>query len=728
MKMTRVELKDITVIQYSMISELSLKEQYEKIRKVLLASVYGQVFIVNAQNELLGSLSVNGEWITSLREVPCIYEDNIHGRLRDQILKVLADNPFVGLLPIVDEKNKLVAGVTCTDNMWYNDKIQDLAYLNYLYEKNVDIGYYFREKGYHRIAFWGIDKLSLTFANILRNCMGVTVLGIYDNQKLKGTTKENYINYEVDINFVTSIEEIFKINDIDLVIITDWTMRNIGKVAECKNVTFIYSNQLLKSLEFQRDMNTVTFLRWKKNLEKKGIECLSVRIPTEFDLGIDTPKGKRMTEKEKIAWIARENGWNIDSDEVMEFTKSRWAFQKNIIKSDGKVYFADYRSKYINYINKSRITLNNPSEYDNTIYLIGPCIVTSVFSQDNATLGFFLQDYLNKNCMKYKVVALGQSNDADRYFYFNALKDEELKPGDKVFWIDQTKLSSNWDLDTKRIFEILYSEYGEEFYYDAVIHCGREGMKRVAGFLFEYIKEHNKVPVREFLCTEEETESKNAKVSKSFEGNPKLEEYKKYIKKEMIHKKLVIGSIVMNCNPFTLGHQYLIEYASSQVDFLYIFVVEEDRSFFKFDDRIRLVKEGTAHINNVKVLPSGEFIISANTFSEYFDKANLKGTVVDTSLDVETFATQIAPCLDISIRFVGEEPLDPITNQYNQSMKRILPRYGIELREIPRKEFGERVISASRVRECLKNNQWEEISRLVPKTTYDYLQTTFGGS
>lgn len=129
-------------------------------------------------------------------------------------------------------------------------------------------------------------------------------------------------------------------------------------------------------------------------------------------------------------------------------------------------------------------------------------------------------------------------------------------------------------------------------------------------------------------------------------------------------------------------------------------------------------------MKNVKVLPSGQFIISALTFSEYFDKANLEGATIDTSLDVETFGRQIAPCLDISVRFVGEEPLDPITAQYNQSMKEILPKYGIELREIPRKCLGG-VISASRVRKCLKENNWDEIKRLVPKTTYLFLERKF---
>ena len=200
--------------------------------------------------------------------------------------------------------------------------------------------------------------------------------------------------------------------------------------------------------------------------------------------------------------------------------------------------------------------------------------------------------------------------------------------------------------------------------------------------------------------------------------NSELEEYKSKLRE----KRLSVGAIVMNCNPFTLGHQYLIEYAAARTDALYIFVVQEDKSFFKFQDRIELVRQGTAHIKNIKVIPSGKFIISSLTFSEYFDKANLDGTTVDTSQDVEIFAAQIAPELGINIRFVGEEPLDPVTRQYNQTMREILPKYGIEFCEIPRKSGSGDIISASRVRKAIKENDWDLIRQITPDTTYDFLK------
>ena len=183
-----------------------------------------------------------------------------------------------------------------------------------------------------------------------------------------------------------------------------------------------------------------------------------------------------------------------------------------------------------------------------------------------------------------------------------------------------------------------------------------------------------------------------------------------------------IGAIVMNCNPFTLGHRYLIETAAGQVDYLIIFVVEENKSYFDFEDRIRLVKAGTDHLKNVLVVPSGSFIISTRTFPGYFVKDNPKEVNIDSSEDVQIFAKYIAPQFFITKRFVGEEPFDRVTRLYNETMKQILPNYGIEIIEIPRKETDDGVISASKVRKALENDEFDKIEKMVPESTLEFLK------
>ena len=183
----------------------------------------------------------------------------------------------------------------------------------------------------------------------------------------------------------------------------------------------------------------------------------------------------------------------------------------------------------------------------------------------------------------------------------------------------------------------------------------------------------------------------------------------------------------MNCNPFTNGHRYLIEQALKECAHLYIFVVQEDRSEFKFKDRMKLVRQGTADLKNLTVLPSGEFIISSLTFTDYFDKAEIQEKTIDPSYDVELFGQYIAPALGITARFAGEEPNDKVTLQYNMKMAELLPKYGVQFREIARKEISKgKVISASQVRQLLKAGDFGKIKPLVPKSSYDFLVKKFG--
>lgn len=194
-----------------------------------------------------------------------------------------------------------------------------------------------------------------------------------------------------------------------------------------------------------------------------------------------------------------------------------------------------------------------------------------------------------------------------------------------------------------------------------------------------------------------------------------------------------VGCIVMNCNPFTKGHEALIHYAAARCNLLHIFVVEENRSAFPFDVRLRLVKEGTAHLPNVRVYPSGPYMISSATFPTYFLKEGEDAAAIQSALDITLFASKIAPIFGINRRFAGEEPFDPVTRKYNEAMIRILPKYDIDFQKIHRfaaKSINgsEEAISASHVRQILKERGiCDEVLALVPPCTADYLKNEFKG-
>ena len=205
--------------------------------------------------------------------------------------------------------------------------------------------------------------------------------------------------------------------------------------------------------------------------------------------------------------------------------------------------------------------------------------------------------------------------------------------------------------------------------------------------------------------------------------NEELHDYKNKLK--AFYQRTIspqIGAIVMNCNPFTLGHRYLVEQALKSCDHLIVFVVEEDKSVFPFAERIELARRNLADLKNVSVICSGQFIISSRTFKDYFNKESLQEHKIDTSLDVTIFGKEIAPCLNISIRFAGEEPLDNVTQQYNESMARILPQYGVKFIEIPRMKYNGKPISASEVRRLAETSQFDRLKNLVPPLTLRYLR------
>ena len=179
------------------------------------------------------------------------------------------------------------------------------------------------------------------------------------------------------------------------------------------------------------------------------------------------------------------------------------------------------------------------------------------------------------------------------------------------------------------------------------------------------------------------------------------------------------AALVMTANPFTLGHQYLVETAAAQCDTLHLFVLSEDASLVPFAERKKLVQAGVAHIPNVVLHDSGPYIISSATFPSYFLKD--EAAVIDghARLDLAVF-TKIAKALNVTHRFVGEEPTSQVTGLYNKIMAEELPKAGIQCHIIPRKEAGGRAISASTVRVALQNADWDTLKTLVPQTTLDY--------
>jgi [citrate (pro-3S)-lyase] ligase len=183
------------------------------------------------------------------------------------------------------------------------------------------------------------------------------------------------------------------------------------------------------------------------------------------------------------------------------------------------------------------------------------------------------------------------------------------------------------------------------------------------------------------------------------------------------------GAVVINGNPFTKGHLYLVEYAAQRVDRLYLFVVHEDRSVFPFAVRLRLAQEATAHLRNVTVLDTSRYAVSAGTFPAYFLKRLDERAATQMQIDVHLFAERIAPPFHVRCRFVGQEPLCPLTAAYNRIMAEVLKAHAIEWMEVPRLQTAGSPISATQVRKALAANDTETLKDLVPPATLEFLQS-----
>ncbi len=179
------------------------------------------------------------------------------------------------------------------------------------------------------------------------------------------------------------------------------------------------------------------------------------------------------------------------------------------------------------------------------------------------------------------------------------------------------------------------------------------------------------------------------------------------------------AAVVMNANPFTLGHRYLIETASAACDTLHLFMVSEDASLVPYSVRKYLIEAGTADLKNVVLHDSGPYIVSAATFPSYFLKDETAVIEGQARLDLEIFV-KIASVLGIAARYVGEEPTSQVTGLYNKIMREALPKAGIDCIVIPRKELDGAAISASAARECVKRGDFDALRALVPPTTYAY--------
>ena len=456
---------------------------------------------------------------------------------------------------------------------------------------------------------------------------------------------------------------------------------------------------------------------------------LHIKNPSDYELKVIREKryySEYLNLNRKNDLIQYYNDYYDNFDDIQNIYRTT-VFDFRPIKKYGVYVLPNATSKYCNVVNNHRVTTDNPENYEHTIYFFGCCCAFGLCAEDKFTVESILQRRVN-DVYKDKFLVVNSSSRT----HFDDTCREILSPkctfnkNDIIIII-----TTNTDFDEKKMSEAL-TEFKEtnSFYYRDLSnifqrphdmgeiffdtgHMSHKGYMILAKHIFNIVST---------ITSDREKNKKSAIPHDLIPYMNYLTMLNKRREKYQGKSKKYIGSLVMNCNPFTIGHKYLVEEALKHCDFLYVFILDEDKSFFNFDDRITMVKLGLIDMINVIVVPSGKTIISTATLPEYFSKDQIQDIKVDVSHDLDLFCQIIAPELHISKRFAGDEPFCKITRQYNEGMKKTLPMYGIEFIEFPRLAVDGQKVSASKVRKYIETNDLKLLKKIVPSTTYDFLK------
>ncbi|MBP9996337.1 MAG: Coenzyme F420 hydrogenase/dehydrogenase, beta subunit C-terminal domain [Lachnospiraceae bacterium] len=463
-------------------------------------------------------------------------------------------------------------------------------------------------------------------------------------------------------------------------------------------------------------------------LEKQGIHTLYIKRPDIVE-GFEYSDMQRRRMEEKLSFSQMLQNYKKYESELNDVLRKKTSEKyldelghiPPIVHFNNRYYHIDSESKYINVIDGKRRTCATPNEYEKTVVLYGRCGVFGYAVEDNETISSRLQERCNESAISVRVINNGLWGGGNAEIVWNIYQDIITKRLSAncivIIYMNVPQISNQFVsyFDTTEYFHMHLNE--KVNFYDIPGHMNADGYSIVADYIFGKLEEHN------FYFDEKHVIDKRMDLHYVTQDIAEIDEYICTQKKELGERftNKTIGAIVMNCNPFTKGHYYLISEALRIVDELIVFVVEENRSQFEFDMRFEMVKAGVVKLKNVHVIPSGKFIISTKTFPEYFTKETRQTAEVCPVTDVTIFAEYIAPAFNISKRFVGTEPIDSVTNCYNRTLREILPQYGVEVIEIPRLQIGGEYVSASLARNAIIKRDIVSMKQLLPQSTIDII-------
>lgn len=450
-----------------------------------------------------------------------------------------------------------------------------------------------------------------------------------------------------------------------------------------------------------------------KLFQQRGIKCYRVYFPVQYISKSLQEDYRRLAGISGIRVLGRLgkyadeqinelNGGTVTPDEVKEYEKAK---EYEYLYIDGRAVKVKHWGTQEKY----------------KLYMIGPCIVDGESTmKDCESLGACLYDNIRKQELPYTVDGY-VVNSFEFCIFEKVLYSLTINDGDIVLLISNhaSFVPCHSDID---LIEMIEKRTGDWFY-NMPIHTNYTGnLEITSAIVNRYLK-----PIMTKYKKSKGIDKRVLQVGERRLNETEVSQINAYVKQ--IKKQYPIeggekGANVMNCNPMTKGHEWLISEASKIVNFLYVFIVEEDKSYISFQDRFAMVRSVCSKMKNVAIIPSGKFVLSAMTLPLYFEKSEKQYMTLDANVDLYIFGKYIANELGITKRFVGTEQSDLITRQYNEQMKILLPEMGVSVVELQRLQYGSIDISASLVRKAMREHDHEKLMHYVPEDVFQYLVST----
>ncbi len=272
--------------------------------------------------------------------------------------------------------------------------------------------------------------------------------------------------------------------------------------------------------------------------------------------------------------------------------------------------------------------------------------------------------------------------------------------------------------NTLRCLAVSSAHRGEGLMNQVVSHLLEKQMERGNSHVFLYTKAKNDRIFRDLGFYEiARVEGELVFMENRRDG------FARYLKKlEKTRREGKSAAVVMNANPFTLGHRHLIEHAAAENDALHLFLLSEEAGPIPFAVRKRLVREGVADLPNVILHDSGPYIISSATFPSYFLRDEDAAILAHAKLDLAVFG-KIAAALGLRARYAGEEKSSHVTALYNETMAAELPKLGLAFRPIPRLAIQGETVSASSVRQAIHDGELQKAAFMLPESSLRYFES-----